>query len=46
MPRPSEALNAHYDQMSMDEIMARIEQLGTERRQELLAWLALQLAPC
>jgi hypothetical protein len=42
----SEALNAHYDQMSMDEIMARIERLGTERRQELLAWLVLQLAPC
>jgi hypothetical protein len=42
----AEALNVHYDQMSMDEIMARIERLGMERRQELLAWLARQLAPC
>ncbi|QVL49773.1 MAG: hypothetical protein KFB96_04575 [Thiocapsa sp.] len=38
------ALNGHYDQMSMDEIMARIERLGMERRQELLAWLAGRVA--
>ncbi|SDW09772.1 hypothetical protein [Thiocapsa roseopersicina] len=41
-----EALDAHYDQMSMDEIMARIERLGMKRRQELLAWLARQLVAC
>ncbi len=42
----AEALNAHFDQMSMDEIMARIERLGMERRQELLVWLARQVVPC
>jgi hypothetical protein len=40
----AEALNAHYDQMSMDEIMVRIERLGMDRRQELLAWLAGRVA--
>ncbi|MFB1490190.1 MULTISPECIES: hypothetical protein [unclassified Thiocapsa] len=34
------ALNGHYDQMSMDEIMARIERLSAERRQALFEWLA------
>lgn len=42
----AEALNAHYDQMSIDEIMARIERLGMERRRELLVWLARQVVPC
>lgn len=35
----AEALNGHYDQMSMDEIMARIERLSAERRQALFEWL-------
>jgi hypothetical protein len=40
----AEALNAHYDQMSMDEIMARIERLSAERRQALFEWLAKRVA--
>ena len=40
----AEALNAHYDQTSMDEIMARIERLSAERRQALFEWLAKRVA--
>ncbi|NCC30260.1 MAG: hypothetical protein EOM22_19435, partial [Gammaproteobacteria bacterium] len=40
----AEALNAHYDQMSMDEIMARIERLSAERLQALFEWIAGRVA--
>jgi hypothetical protein len=36
----AEGLNVPDDQMSMDEIMARIERLAAERRKALLGWLA------
>jgi hypothetical protein len=40
----ADALNAHYDQMSMDEILARIERLSVERLHALFEWLAKRVA--
>ncbi|KAA6182250.1 hypothetical protein F2Q65_18185 [Thiohalocapsa marina] len=37
------ALAAHYDQMSMDDILARIRRLSLERQQRLYALLAAEL---
>ena len=36
-------LTAHLDQMSMDEMIVRIEQLPTARQHQLLAWLVTRL---
>ncbi|MCF8005630.1 MAG: hypothetical protein K9L32_15770 [Chromatiaceae bacterium] len=38
------ALAAHYDQMSMDDIVARIRRLSQERRRELVTLLAAEMA--
>ncbi|MEA1052177.1 hypothetical protein U5801_20540 [Lamprobacter modestohalophilus] len=37
------ALAAHYDQMSMDDIVARIRRLSQERRRELMALLTAEI---
>ncbi|MBK1644817.1 hypothetical protein CKO25_09175 [Thiocapsa imhoffii] len=39
-----DALAAHFDQMCMDEIRARIERLPAARQQSLLAWLNSRLS--